>query len=138
MEYTEQVMDHFMNPRNMGEMEDASGIGTAAEFFTCDPTTKGVKKVSGCDEAKLFQYLSKLVSSEAVGLAPVKVATGTAAAQAVFEGLEYGYYVIARDDERANAVTIDTNNTNITQPVHELAYTDDICGMIPIPVASKR
>ena len=28
MEYTEQVMDHFMNPRNMGEMEDASGVGT--------------------------------------------------------------------------------------------------------------
>ena len=28
MEYTEQVMDHFMNPRNMGEMEDPSGVGT--------------------------------------------------------------------------------------------------------------
>ena len=28
MEYTEQVMDHFRNPRNMGEMEDASGVGT--------------------------------------------------------------------------------------------------------------
>ena len=28
MEYTEQVMDHFMHPRNMGEMEDASGVGT--------------------------------------------------------------------------------------------------------------
>ena len=28
MEYTEKVMEHFMNPRNVGEMEDASGVGT--------------------------------------------------------------------------------------------------------------
>ena len=28
MEYTQQVMDHFTNPRNMGDMEDASGVGT--------------------------------------------------------------------------------------------------------------
>jgi len=28
MEYSNKVMEHFTNPRNVGEMEDASGVGT--------------------------------------------------------------------------------------------------------------
>ena len=27
-EYSEKVMDHFMHPRNVGEIENASGVGT--------------------------------------------------------------------------------------------------------------
>ena len=26
--YTEKVMDHFQHPRNVGEIENASGVGT--------------------------------------------------------------------------------------------------------------
>ena len=28
MEYSEKVMEHFTNPRNVGEIENASGVGT--------------------------------------------------------------------------------------------------------------
>ena len=41
--YTEKVMDHFMNPRNMGEIPDADGIGTVGNPVCGDLMTVYIK-----------------------------------------------------------------------------------------------
>ena len=33
--YSEKVMDHFQNPRNVGEIENASGVGTVGNAKCC-------------------------------------------------------------------------------------------------------
>lgn len=38
--YSEKVMDHFMNPRNVGEIPDADGVGTEG-----NPTCGDVMKI---------------------------------------------------------------------------------------------
>ncbi len=44
--YSEKVRDHFMNPRNMGEMEDADGIGVVGNPV-CGDVMKIFIKVEG-------------------------------------------------------------------------------------------
>jgi nitrogen fixation NifU-like protein len=39
--YTKKVMDHFMNPRNVGEIKDADGVGEEG-----NPTCGDVMKIS--------------------------------------------------------------------------------------------
>jgi len=43
MQYSQKVMDHFMNPRNVGEIEDADGIGTCGNPVCGDLMTFYVK-----------------------------------------------------------------------------------------------
>jgi nitrogen fixation NifU-like protein len=44
--YTEKVMDHFQNPRNMGEIEEASGVGTVGNA-KCGDIMRVYLKVEG-------------------------------------------------------------------------------------------
>ncbi len=41
--YSEKVMDHFMNPRNVGEIEDADGIGEEGNPICGDMMTFYIK-----------------------------------------------------------------------------------------------
>jgi len=43
MMYTEKVMDHFKNPRNMGEIPDADGVGTVGNPVCGDLMTIYIK-----------------------------------------------------------------------------------------------
>ncbi|NLJ59384.1 MAG: Fe-S cluster assembly scaffold protein NifU [Firmicutes bacterium] len=44
--YTDKVMDHFTNPRNVGEIEDADGVGTVGNPI-CGDVMKLTIKVEG-------------------------------------------------------------------------------------------
>jgi nitrogen fixation NifU-like protein len=46
MLYSEKVMEHFMNPRNVGEIEDASGVGTVGNA-KCGDIMKVYLKITG-------------------------------------------------------------------------------------------
>ena len=43
MQYSEKVMDHFMNPRNVGEIEKADGVGTCGNPVCGDLMTFHIK-----------------------------------------------------------------------------------------------
>lgn len=45
--YSEKVMDHFRNPRNMGEISDADGVGTVGNPVCGDLMTVFIKVEDG-------------------------------------------------------------------------------------------
>ncbi|MDO4865000.1 MAG: Fe-S cluster assembly scaffold protein NifU [Clostridia bacterium] len=116
MEYTEQVMDHFMNPRNMGEMDDASGVGTVGnakcgdimriyikveddvitdvkfKTFGCGAaiatSSKATELVKGMTLAEAEKLTNKMVMDALGGLPPVKVHCSVLAEEALHAAIQ--------------------------------------------------
>ena len=116
MMYTEQVMDHFMNPRNVGEIEDASGVGTVGNAKCGDIMKIFIKvkdnvitdvkfKTFGCGEAiansskatemvkgktieEALQITNKQVADSLGGLPPVKIHCSLLAEEALHAAIQ--------------------------------------------------
>ena len=129
MEYTEQVMDHFMNPRNMGEMENPDGVGTVGnakcgdimriyikvednvitdvkfKTFGCGAaiatSSKATELVKGKTLDEALQITNKMVMDSLGGLPPVKVHCSVLAEEAIKAALKdyYDKNGIAYDPE---------------------------------------
>ncbi len=114
--YTEKVMDHFTNPRNVGEIENASGVGTVGNAkcgdimriyldIDEDGIIRDVKfKTFGCGAAvatssmatelvkgktvqEALQITNKAVMEALDGLPPVKVHCSLLAEEAIHAAL---------------------------------------------------
>ena len=117
MAYSEKVMDHFQHPRNVGEIENASGVGTVGNakcgdimriFLDIDDETHIIKdckfKTFGCGAAvatssmatelvkgktiqEALEVTNKAVMEALDGLPPVKVHCSLLAEEAIHPAL---------------------------------------------------
>ena len=115
--YSEKVMDHFNHPRNVGEIENASGVGTVGNakcgdimriYLDIDEDTKVIKdckfKTFGCGAAvatssmatelvmgktiyEALEVTNKAVMEALDGLPPVKVHCSLLAEEAIHAAL---------------------------------------------------
>ena len=115
--YSEKVMDHFQHPRNMGEIENASGVGTVGNakcgdimriYLDIDEDTKVIKdckfKTFGCGAAvatssmatelvmgktiyEAMEVTNKAVMEALDGLPPVKIHCSLLAEESIHAAL---------------------------------------------------
>ncbi|MGI6238460.1 MAG: Fe-S cluster assembly scaffold protein NifU [Christensenellales bacterium] len=114
--YSEQVMDHFMNPRNVGEIEDASGVGTVGnakcgdimrmfikvenerivdvrfKTFGCGAaiatSSRATELVKGLTVDEALQVTNKMVTESLGGLPPVKLHCSVLAEEALHAAIQ--------------------------------------------------
>ena len=110
--YSEKVMDHFTNPRNVGEIKDADGVGTVGNPVCGDLMTMYIKvkdnkledvkfKTFGCGAAiatssmtkgKTIDEAMKITRADVAenlgGLPPIKMHCSNLAADALHEAIK--------------------------------------------------
>lgn len=115
MQYSDKVMDHFLNPRNVGQIEDASGVGEVGNakcgdimkiFLDIeDGIIKDVKfQTFGCGSAiasssmatelikghtveEAWELTNKAVAEALDGLPPVKMHCSVLAEEAIHKAI---------------------------------------------------
>lgn len=123
--YSEKVMDHFLHPRNTGEIPDANGVGTVGNVVCGDIMKMYIKiegdiivdvkfKTFGCGAAiatssmvtemvkgktidEALQISNKAVAEALGGLPPVKMHCSVLAEQALRSALADYYRKIGKD-----------------------------------------
>ena len=114
--YTEQVMDHFMNPRNVGEIENADGVGEVGnakcgdimkifikvederivdvkfKTFGCGAaiatSSKATEMVMGKTIDEALSITNKMVADALGGLPPVKIHCSLLAEEALHAAIK--------------------------------------------------
>ncbi len=136
MEYSEKVMDHFQHPRNVGEIENADGIGQVGNAKCGDIMRMYIKvedgvitdakfKTFGCGAAiatssmatelikgKPIEEALKLTNSAVVealeGLPPVKIHCSVLAEQAIKAAVD-NYYARLRGEASGDDMTVNSD-----------------------------
>ena len=93
--YSEKVMDHFQHPRNVGEIENASGVGTVGNVkfktFGCGAavatSSMATELVKGKSIQEAMEVTNKAVMEALDGLPPVKVHCSLLAEEAIHAAL---------------------------------------------------
>jgi len=131
MLYSDEVLEHFRNPRNMGEIEDADGVGDVGNpvcgdmmrlTIKVDPETERIVDVRfqtfGCGAAiatssiitelvkgktvrEALEVSNKTVVEKLGGLPPVKMHCSNLAADALHEAVKN--YLNKKERQQLNA-----------------------------------
>jgi len=131
--YTEKVMEHFRNPRNVGEIPDADGVGTVGNPICGDLMTVYIKvkdntimdvkfKTFGCAAAiatssmitelakgRNLQDALKITRGDVAdslgGLPPIKMHCSNLAADALHAAIKNYLYNVEKAKDAKNART---------------------------------